>query len=98
MGFDITPYRRPADGAFYTSPARLYRTATGELCAEDDPRAAFLVVGAGGQIPVDEARAYGLIIDEQPDTKPAVRASNKARKGAEMKVGDAEPATYGVED
>ena len=94
MGFDITPYRRPADGAFYTSPVRLYRTATGELCAEDDPRAAFLVVGAGGQIPVDEARAYGLIVDEQPETKPA-GASNKARKGAEMKI---ELATDGARD
>jgi len=96
MGFDITPLRRPADGGFYTSPVRLYRTATGELCAEDDPRAAFLVVGAGGQIPVDEARAYGLIIDEQPETKPAVQASNKARKGVETKNG--EPATGGAQD
>lgn len=89
MGFDITPYRRRADGAFYTSPVRLYRTATGELCAEDDPRAAFLVVGAGGQIPVDEARAYGLIVDEQPETKPVVRASNKARKDVGAKSVDA---------
>lgn len=96
MGFDITPYRRQADGAFYTSPARLYRTATGELCAEDDPRAAFLVVGAGGQIPVDEARAYGLIIDEQSETKPVVRASNKVRKDVDAKTG--EPATGGAQD
>lgn len=77
MALDIDKLRKEPEGGTYTSPARLYTTAVGELCAEDDPRAAFLLVGEGGQLPAEEARRYGLI--EEPKERKGV--ANKARKG-----------------
>lgn len=66
--------------------APLYLTADkSEAVEEGDERAAFLLVGSGGQLTDEDAERYGL--------KGGKRAAaNKAKAGApENKAGDAEP-------
>lgn len=84
MTLKIDELRRPPDGAFYTSPARICVTAAGALVECTDPKAARLLVGEGGQIPVDEARLHGLI--EEPAAKERRGAENKGRKPVEDKA------------
>lgn len=61
MGLKIEELRKPVDGAMYRSPQRLYVTAEGRLCNGDDPEAANLLVGEGGEISNAEAAKYGLL-------------------------------------
>lgn len=71
MALEIRDLVRPAAGAMYVSPARICVTAEGELVDEDDPRAVTLLVAKGGEIPIDEARQYGLVDDEALAVDPA---------------------------
>lgn len=85
MGLEIRDLKRPATGAMYVSPARICVTADGALVDEDDQRAVRLLVAAGGELPVEEARRYGLVEDapepeeETPDPDaPSAPAQPKA--------------------
>lgn len=80
MGFAIDLQREP-EGAFYVAPERLCVTADGEVTDQDDPLAVRLLVGKGGQLPIAEARRYGLIAEPKAEKG----AANKARKGTEDK-------------
>jgi hypothetical protein len=60
----------------WTSPRRLYLTADGHVVEEGDPRAATLLVGAGGELDAAEAERLGLLappaakaVAEPPATK-----------------------------
>lgn len=64
--------------ALYTSDKRLYVTADrATVVPEGDPRAAFLLVAEGGELPESEARRYGLI----PEAKEQPKAADKMRPG-----------------
>lgn len=90
MAFNIESARRPADGGFYVSPVRISITEDGELVEPDDVRAAFLLVGEGGSLPIAEAERYGLIGGKEPERKPAPKkAESKPLRGTETK--DTEP-------
>lgn len=79
MGFEIDLQREP-EGAFYVAPERLCVTADGRVTDQDDPAAIRLLVSKGGQIPIEEARRYGLIAE-----KGTATPANKARKGTANK-------------
>jgi hypothetical protein len=51
---------------------------------EGDPRASFLLVAAGGQLPEEEARKWGLLDDESKAKKSA--PANKAKDEAPNKT------------
>lgn len=65
MAFKIEDLRQKSNGAMYVSPVRLCVTANDELCEETDPAAVRLLVAAGSELPVAEARKYGLISDDE---------------------------------
>lgn len=69
------------DSGKYTSDERLYLTAKGEVVKEGDPRAASLLVGAGGQLSAEDAEKYGLLAaDTGPlDDAPVEKAAKKAK-------------------
>lgn len=67
--------------------APLYLTADrSEVVEEGDERAAFLLVGSGGQLTDEEAEKYGL-------KGKAKAAENKARAGASENKAEAVPET-----
>lgn len=64
----------------WTSDRRIYVDAMRtRVVPEDSPEAAYLLVGAGGQIPEDEARRYGLIGDKAVEGPPETRALRRAK-------------------
>lgn len=83
MALSITRLREAEVTKPYTSDKRLYVTADrSRLVAEGDPAAAFLLVGAGGEIPEAEARRYGLLAEpESAPEKAKPKAHDKARHG-----------------
>jgi hypothetical protein len=74
-----------ADNTF-TATERLYLDADGKVVKADDPKRRSLLVGVGGTMPMDRARALGLVAEpkaEQPAANKAVKpaaVSNKAAK------------------
>lgn len=57
--------------AMWQSDRRLYLTKDKARVVEDgDPEAAFLLVGAGGSIPEEDAKRYGLL-DKKAKAAPA---------------------------
>lgn len=100
MALEINELRRRANGARYTSPSRICLTADEppRLVDETDPDAVKLLVGEGCQIPIDEARKYGLVIDgsepagsDSSDAAAAPDASDAAE--APHKPAGGEPTT-----
>lgn len=89
MALRIEELRQRRAGPAYRSPVRLAVTADGELVEDTDPRAAFLLVGAGGEIPWDLAARYGLVVDDEPapEGRRVRRASDKRVKDVEDKAG-----------
>lgn len=69
--------------------ASIWLTADKSLIVpEGDPRAAFLLVAAGGQIPIEEAERYGLAGDltaPPEDEKAKAAQPNKARPAPDNK-------------
>lgn len=61
MALEIKKLRKDPENGEYISDVRLFVTADGELCTEDDPNAATLLVGEGSTLPADVAAQYGLI-------------------------------------
>lgn len=69
--------------AVWTADRRLYLAADGVTVVEEgDPRKASLLVPVGGTLPMERARALGLIVEpaaaEEPQGKPA--PANKLKK------------------
>lgn len=52
--------QRPATGALWTSPERLFVTASGEVCTAKDPRRVSLLIAEGGQMLLADAERWGL--------------------------------------
>lgn len=67
---------------------RLYRTTDGEIVPEGDPRAAFLVVGAGGAVPPEWARA----VDEYRASTEVPRAETPKPRRRSKKRAAPKPA------
>jgi hypothetical protein len=49
---------------------RLYLSEDGKVAEEGDPAARTLLIGEGGEMPLADARKYGLVPDE-PNAEPA---------------------------
>lgn len=83
----------------YKADRRLFLDESKTIAVEEsDPRARYLLVGEGGEIPIDEARKYGLVEDkpkhaeaaEPPATEPPApetdEPASKMREPAENKM------------
>jgi hypothetical protein len=53
------------------SPARIWRTVDGDLVPNEHPDAAFLVVGAGCEVPPADEEAVKDFLAANPDAIPA---------------------------
>lgn len=62
----------------YIATERLYLDKAGKVVKEGDPTKETLLVGAGGMLPMEQARALGLI-EEKAKPEPA---ENKAKASA----------------
>lgn len=87
MAFEvIDELKRAAQGNMWTSPERLCLTADDEVVVQEDPRATRLLVGKNCQITKDEARRYGLLLEDgekaaKPEGDKALApAGNKGKK------------------
>jgi hypothetical protein len=88
MELSIAQLRGELAGGQWISPRRLCVTADGRIVTEDDPAAAFLLVGAGGSLPMAEAERYGLL-----------RAEGRAESGEPARpVGPAADNDDGLND
>lgn len=63
------------------SGPRKYLTKDQQVVDEGDPRAAFLLIGEGGQLSLEDAERYGLLAKAKPE--PTNKAKTKpTNKGA----------------
>lgn len=62
----------------HKSDRRLYLNAEGKVVDEGDPSRVTLLVGKGGEIPMEEARRYGLVggAQEAPTAPPQPQRTN----------------------
>lgn len=75
----------------YKADQRYYLNSKGQVVTEGDPDAQSLLIAAGSEMPIAEARKHGLVQDEPQDEAPeqpvakAVKAApaNKAVKAPE---------------
>lgn len=65
--------------AVYVADRRLYLDKDGKVVEEGDPNKVSLLVGAGGMIPEEQARALGLLEEKKAKAAPA---KNKAKASA----------------
>lgn len=65
--------------AMWTSDRRLFLTADGRAVEASDPTKARLLVSAGGQIPLAQAEALGLVAPAAP-AEPKARGKAPANK------------------
>lgn len=86
MALEIKDVMRPAAGAMYVAPERLYVTADDEVVGDGDERAVRLLVAKGCEIPASEARRYGLVIPVGGDEASATEGD-----GGDASGGDVEP-------
>jgi len=73
------------------SDRRLYLDADGKVVQEDDPNAATLLVGPGGELPEERARALGLLSEgpaDEPAGPPAATEANAVEAPPENKSED----------
>jgi hypothetical protein len=89
MALRIEELRRRREGAVYRSPRRIAVAEDGTLVDPADPRARWLLVGEGGELPWDVAARYGLVADgdegEQPQRKRLRRPEDKRLRETEDK-------------
>jgi hypothetical protein len=67
--------RRQEDKMAHKSDRRLYLDAEGKVVEADNPSRAQLLVSKGGEIPMEDARRYGLV------EEATERAAPQAEKG-----------------
>jgi len=71
----------------WTSERRLYLDKAGNVVEADDPTRTSLLVSAGGQIPLAQARALGLVRDPKPmPAEPVAEPVAKAVEPAKDKA------------
>lgn len=69
--------------AAYVADRRLYLDKDGKVVEDDDPNKVSLLVGMGGTLPEEQARALGLLDEKKSEEKAKPEpAENKARKAA----------------
>lgn len=68
----------------YTADRRLYLDSNGKVVEADSPDRATLLVNVGGTLPLEQARALGLLADEEK--AKAEPAANKAKAAPENKA------------
>lgn len=73
----------------HKSDRRLYLDAEGNVVEQSDPKKVKLLVGKGGELPMAEARQYGLVQDEPGDAAAEAKAENR-REAAQKPVETAE--------
>lgn len=82
----------------HKSDRRLYLDAEGNVVEANDPKKRTLLVGKGGELPMEDARRYGLVGDE-PAQKPAEAAQKPAepteRRDTAMEIARPESAPKG---
>lgn len=71
----------------WTSDRRLYLDKAGAVVEAADPTKATLLVPAGGTLPLEQARALGLVAEPAPAAEPKGKPApaNKARTPKETK-------------
>lgn len=73
-------------GKTYQTPIRLAKTQEGRIVPYEDPEAAFLYASPGQEIPLEEARAAGLLKQvEALENKMVAPADNKQTKNKQAK-------------
>lgn len=82
----------------WTADRRIYVNAQDQVVEEGAPDAAFLLVGAGGTLPLAEARRRGLVAEEasaqepQGEEKAQPSSANKSRQPGANKQAAEVPA------
>lgn len=66
----------------YTSDKRVYVDKAGKVVDEKDPARHSLLVAVGGSIPMETARAAGLLSEESPDASPEAEGASELGEGA----------------
>jgi hypothetical protein len=66
----------------WTADRRLYLDKDGNVVEEGDPNRATLLVSAGAGLPLDRARALGLVDADGATIKAKKASANKARSAA----------------
>jgi hypothetical protein len=66
----------------WTADRRLYLDKDGNVVEADDPARATLLVNAGAALPLDQARALGLVDADGAAVKAKKASANKARASA----------------
>jgi hypothetical protein len=74
----------------HRSDRRLYLDANGQVVEADDPNRASLLVSEGGELPMEDARRYGLL------NEAAEKAAPQAEKG--LQTAQNAPTARGGED
>lgn len=74
----------------FKADKRYYLNSQGQAVGEEDPDIQSLLVAEGGELPLADARRYGLVQEEEPAAEPQSKAveaapANKAQKQAENK-------------
>ena len=71
-------------GARWTADRRLYLSQDGQVVEASDPRRHALLVGQGGSIPLEQARALGLVAEagEAAGAEPVPAKRKGGRKPA----------------
>lgn len=67
----------------WTADRRLYLDKDGKVVETDSPDRASLLVPAGGTLPLERARALGLVVEEAPTEQPKAKPTpaNKVKPG-----------------
>lgn len=72
----------------HKSDRRLYLDANDQVVEADDPNRVKLLVGKGGEIPMEDARRYGLVNEAAEKAAPeAARGQETARAASETPRG-----------
>lgn len=84
MGVTIERASVTEGGALYTLTEKLWTTQDGKVVKDGDPAAHQLVGTAGSQIPIDRAKALGLVHEPKAasEAAPAEAAKPKSRRKA----------------
>lgn len=69
----------------WTADRRLYLDKDGKVVEADDPTRARLLIAQGGALPIEQAKALGLVVEEKAAAAPAAQklsAGPSANKAA----------------
>ena len=72
---DFPLHSASSSKAMWTSPDRLYLDKSGNVVGAKDPNRVKLLVAAGGQLPLEDAKRYGLV-EGGADSAPSKSADD----------------------